>query len=204
MRVAGKRNEETVADISTTASVNNGNARNSNVHARMQIFVRILGEKSLALRVEPSDIILSVKEQIEDRDHIPLGRQRLIYGGKQLDDKHTLSHYNIQRDSTLHLLLRLDFGPLMQIFIAAIDGQKCLTLKVVTTDLVGNVKEKIYKKEGIPPKQQRLTFYGTPLKDERTLCDYNITNGSILGLKHVLNHRTKKEKNQRKFSIINN
>lgn len=76
----------------------------------MQIFVKTMNGKSIAFEVEAEDTVASLKEKIAEKEGVPTDQQRLVYNGKQLIDESTLQSYQIEKESTVHLVMRLKGG----------------------------------------------------------------------------------------------
>lgn len=158
------------------------------VRQTMIIFVKTLAGNTISLEVDPNDSIEAVKAKIEEKEGFPADQQHLVCSGKELENGHKLSEYEIEKESTLQLFFDVHRST-MTIFIKTMLG-KTICLEVGVDDTVGSVKSQIEKLEGIPPEQQHLIFGGKELEDDKTLDSYNIQMESALQLMVTLSGHT--------------
>lgn len=149
------------------------------------IFVKNLSGHYIQLQVQLSNTIKEIKEKICEKTGIKTENQYLLYSGKYLYESCTLFDYNIQRDSTIHLCLRIS-NDNSCINVRQLNG-KNICIQYDKNDTIKNIKEKIAKNVEIPSNMQNLVFNGKKLDDENTLQYYDIYAGYTIFLIQKIN-----------------
>ena len=137
----------------------------------------------------PSTSIESIKDMIKCKTGFYPNRERLMRGCRGLEDGRTLSDYNIQKESTIHVEGRHNG---MSYIMETVNGKNIIDVE--PSDSIKNIKAKVQDNEGISAEQQKLFFDWQQLEEGRTFSDYNFQNESTIPLNKatlhlILHHR---------------
>ena len=158
---------------------------NRSLAAYIQIFV-IFRDKRYIVTVLQDDTVENLKQIISEKIGIPLDEQRLIFGGKLLEEGCILSDYNIREYSSVFWVLRLpgdcDLVPITRSIYVKMSTGNTITMFVEPDEFIAHVKQRIQAIEKIPSDQQLLTYSGVELEDGRRLREPGIGNGSTIKL----------------------
>lgn len=160
----------------------------------MQIFIKTLTGKTITLfNVEPEHTIYQVKEMVETKENIPPDQMRFMYAGLQLDDFRTLEDCRIQRESTIHLILRCSGGMMHpssgrqdyedvkeSTVTVSVVGDGRFTLDFDPTMTFGDIKRAVLERNDISIDWQQIVCIKGAPDDEQTLEDLKLGPGDIV------------------------
>ncbi|CAI2182304.1 6972_t:CDS:2 [Funneliformis geosporum] len=146
------------------------------VQIPFKLYVKTQDGKAIEFLLKQHDTIHQVKQMVQEREDIPDYKQRLYFNGKQLDDNTTLKSYNIQKGSTLELILTT-----IKLYVKTQD-EKAIELHLMENNTINDVKKMVQKCINIPVHRQRILFGGKQLDDSSTMKFCNIQNESTLVL----------------------
>ena len=136
--------------------------------------------KLFPLEVDFSEKIVIIKEKFSEKDIcLPIKNQKLVYNNIELEDNKSLKEYNINNEEIIDIMYKSDKK--FQIIIKTLFN-KIIKINADFFDTIKDIKDTIYKNEGVPQSEQMLMFGGRQLEDERTLADYGIGAESTLCL----------------------
>lgn len=158
-------------------NINNKSIIYLKYYNNFQIFIKSWYNKSFILDANGSVTIEIIKEKLKDKEGILPNQYKLVVDGKQLEEFKSLEDFNITEYSSIYLIKY----ELITIFVKTWVGTT-FTLKIAETDKILDIKKYIEHKIGICNYEQRLTFEGKPLEDNKILGQYGIQGSSSLNL----------------------
>ena len=144
-------------------------------------FVKTLTNKTIMIKAQVSDSISYIKQEIKKNEDFPIDKYCVIYKGKELDNNKIIADYNIPKNSTLELALRI----LIQLKINIFNG-RTITLQVYTTEKICDIKQKIIEKEKVSSDKISLYLGNSKLEESKILSDYGIQKDSTLDLRQSM------------------
>ncbi len=164
-----------------------GSSCATRVVKNMHLFVKTLTGKSIMVDVSPSDLVLAIKEQIQQQEGVAIPRQCLVVGGRILDNNARLCDCSVQNQTVLHLVLRVPSQAPINVTVEGEDHH--FTLSLMQGDSVRYLKEQVETRTGIARDQVRLLVNEQVLEeDSNSLADYQLEEDSVIQIQLLHHH----------------